>query len=115
MQSGAYYEKKACQFLKMKGYSVIATNYRTRLGEIDIIARDKGCTAFIEVKGRRAHSSVSGFAAVHAAKRAKITYAAKIFSQKSPDAQYRFDVVAVEEGKEYLKFELIKNAFLEGE
>ena len=49
---GKYGERLACEFLKKKGYKIIDNNYRTRVGEIDIIARDRESLVFIEVKTR---------------------------------------------------------------
>jgi len=46
-------EKKASSFLKSKGYKILCMNFRSRLGEIDIIAKDKDSICFIEVKTRR--------------------------------------------------------------
>lgn len=46
-------EDKAVQFLKKKGYRILDRNYRCRFGEIDIIAKDKNCFVFIEVKTRK--------------------------------------------------------------
>ena len=50
---GAKGEEKACKYLKMKGYQIMEKNYRCKLGEIDIIAKDKNKEiVFIEVKTR---------------------------------------------------------------
>ncbi|MGD9279831.1 MAG: YraN family protein, partial [Desulfobacterales bacterium] len=46
-------EALAARRLKKAGYKIIETNYRTRLGEIDIIAKDKDTIVFVEVKSRR--------------------------------------------------------------
>ena len=45
-------EVKAVDFLKKKGFKILKTNYKTALGEIDIIAEDDGVVVFIEVKTR---------------------------------------------------------------
>ena len=45
-------EKLACEALTRKGYAILATRYRTRVGEIDIVARDGETLVFVEVKTR---------------------------------------------------------------
>ncbi len=45
-------EKMAAKYLKRQGYKIIAKNYNTHYGEIDIIATKNNCVAFIEVKTR---------------------------------------------------------------
>lgn len=46
-------EEAAARFLKRKGYRIIERNYRTRFGEIDIVARYDGYLVFVEVKRDR--------------------------------------------------------------
>ena len=45
-------EEKAAEFLKKKGYKILTKNYKTHIGEIDIIAEDSGTVVFVEVKTR---------------------------------------------------------------
>jgi len=52
--SGRFYENKAVEFLKINGYKIIKRNFRSRFGEIDIIARDNDYICFVEVKMRSA-------------------------------------------------------------
>ncbi len=52
MKLGEKGEELAVRFLKKKGYKIIKQNYKTRIGEIDIIARDGNALVFIEVKTR---------------------------------------------------------------
>ena len=49
-EKGKSGEDKACRYLEEKGFSILERNYRGKKGEIDIIARDKNCLVFIEVK-----------------------------------------------------------------
>ena len=51
--TGARGESLAVKALKKKGYKILEKNYRSKLGEIDVIARDGGVLAFVEVKARR--------------------------------------------------------------
>ncbi|MEE8424042.1 MAG: YraN family protein, partial [Thermodesulfobacteriota bacterium] len=51
--TGAMGEELASKFLKKQGYKIVEKNFRTSLGEIDIIALDKGTITFVEVKTRK--------------------------------------------------------------
>ena len=111
MRKTNFYEKKAVEYLRLKGYKIITRNFRNRFGEIDLIARDKDCTAFIEVKARNKNCFFDPKETVDKFKQDKIIMAAKSFFQKNPDASYRFDVLSIIEGSNYRIYELIKNAF----
>ncbi len=50
---GTWGEQCAKDFLRKMGYSIIESNYRSRTGEIDIVAEENGCLVFVEVKTRR--------------------------------------------------------------
>ena len=106
-------EALAEALLKTRGYRILARNYRTRLGEIDLIARDGDTLVFVEVKVRRSMRFGSAKAAVTAAKRRKLSMVAlqylKIASEKAAHA--RFDVVAVERSGDTPRLELVQNAF----
>lgn len=107
-------EELACQHLSRQGYRVIVRNYRTKLGEIDIIAEEKGTLAFIEVKTRCGHSCGHPFEAVTSAKCRQISKAAlQYLAETGREGQTaRFDVVAISIVKEAAPvIELIKDAF----
>lgn len=53
---GAFYEDRAARLLEERGYWILEKNYRCRIGEIDLIARDGRTLVFIEVKYRRTDS-----------------------------------------------------------
>ncbi|MDD3905914.1 MAG: YraN family protein [Candidatus Omnitrophica bacterium] len=53
---GAMGEDAACRFLEKNGYEILERNFRTVFGEIDIIARRRGITVFVEVKTRASSS-----------------------------------------------------------
>jgi len=89
-------EDAATAFLKKKGYSIVRTNYRTPLGEIDIIARDRGVLVFVEVKTRADDSYGHPYEAVDRRKREKMRRVALCFLKglkKEPAA--RFDVLSI--------------------
>ncbi len=101
------------KFLVSKGYKVIGRNYRTRLGEIDIIAREGGVTCFIEVKAR--HSKLFGepCEAVSPRKQRQICRSALCYLEENGlhESQARFDVVSLLYPGGQPEIELIRDAF----
>jgi putative endonuclease len=101
--SGAYGERLAARHLESKGFVILARQYRTRLGEIDLIARDGEWLVFIEVKCRRGTDKGHPLEAVDARKQRRLVRLAEAYlaeprmrsrsAQASP--RIRFDVVAV--------------------
>lgn len=111
-------EDLAEEFLRKNNYKVLSRNFRTKLGEIDIIAKDRSVICFIEVKTRSSEDFGSPQEAVNRRKQRQITKAALVFlkENKLMDVSARFDIVSVIRSKENPKIELIKNAFeLSGE
>lgn len=106
-------EDAAVDFLKANGYKIIARNYRTKLGEIDIVAQDKDTYCFIEVKAR--HSDKFGLPgeAVARFKQRQISKAALLFLKRNRllDKRARFDVVSLVYSQDSPRIDLIKNAF----
>ncbi len=105
-------EELARDFLSRQGYTILERNFRTRSGEIDIIARQGTTLVFIEVKTRSDNRFGSPFEAVTERKRRAITRVALeyLVSHGGPDRLCRFDVVAVYPG-ESPKVEIVRNAF----
>ncbi len=66
-------EELACDELRRRGYSILATRHRTRFGEIDIVCERSGAVAFVEVKARRSTRRGSAAEAVTAWKRRRIS------------------------------------------
>ncbi|MBC5725246.1 YraN family protein [Agathobaculum sp. NSJ-28] len=98
---GAWGERAARAFLEQRGYRTEATNFRTRFGEIDMIARDGKYIVFIEVKTRKNDRFAAAREHVTAAKQARVIAAAEAWLQAHPSGlQPRFDVIEVygEEG-----------------
>ena len=112
-QFGRKSERLAAEYLKLKGYRIIETNYRSPVGEIDIIAREKGTLVFVEVKARRSSRFGSPKGAVTPAKQRKISMAALDYLKRSgqSDARARFDVVAIDTETGRFDIEVVKNAF----
>jgi putative endonuclease len=112
-QVGATGEDMAAAFLKKQGYKVLERNYRTPLGEIDLIGRHRGALVFIEVKTRRSSRFGSPQEAVHPAKQERLRHLAEYYLQQRGlgDVAVRFDVVGIlwQEGKPQI--EVIEGAF----
>jgi putative endonuclease len=106
-------ETLAAKRLKKAGYKIIETNYRTRLGEIDIIAKDKDTIVFVEVKSRRSVKFGNPKQAVTLRKQKKISMVALYYLKTTGQstAKARFDVVTVISNQDRPQVEIIKNAF----
>jgi len=112
-QFGKRSERLAAEFLKRTGYRILETNYRSTLGEIDIIAREKGTIVFVEVKARNTSRFGSPKGAVTPAKQRKISMAALDYLKRSGQTEVsaRFDVVAIDTASGKIDIEVVKNAF----
>lgn len=90
-------EDAACRYLQERGFRIVERNVSSRWGEIDVVARDGDTWVFIEVKGRADENHGSGFEAVTALKRRKITRAAEAYAARRgfSEGAIRFDVVSV--------------------
>lgn len=106
-------EQIALSFLKQKGYKIIKTNYKSQLGELDIIARDKNTLCFIEVKTRTTLEKGLPAESITKNKQHQITKAALSYlkDNKLWDKPARFDVVSVFKDGLQDNVELIQNAF----
>jgi len=99
-EAGSAAEKKAENFLGELGYAIIDRNFRSRQGEIDLIARDGETVVFIEVRSRTSSSWGLPEETVGPAKRRRIIQTARFYAyRKRIDAPMRFDVVAIEDGR----------------
>lgn len=108
-EKGNIGEQLAVRFLKTQGYRILSQNFKTKTGEIDIIAKDKKSIVFIEVKLR---DSLSFGYPSEAVNRTKISHLQKtaltyLAQNKLQDTPYRFEIVSIlKEGKKY-KIEII--------
>ena len=103
-QIGSVYELKASDYLTKKGYQIIERNYRCRIGEIDIIAIERDCLCFIEVKYRKNEKTGDPLEAVD--KRKQQNYL--LTHSKYQSVKCRFDAVGIL-GEE---IRLVRDAFL---
>jgi len=113
MNTGMAGEALAVQILKRNGYKILERNYRSSLGEIDIIALEGGTVAFVEVKARRTDRYGPPKTAVTPEKQRKISMVALGYLKQTGqgDRKARFDVVAIRLIPGRPEVEIIKNAF----
>ena len=106
-------ESLAVWYLKKNGYRIIEQNYRTQLGEIDIVAKEKNTIVFVEVKSRRSVRYGSPKWAVTPRKQRKISTVALQYlkTTRQMNARARFDVVAIISNRDDPQIEIVKNAF----
>ncbi len=99
---GTSYEEIACNYLKSKGYEIKERNYRTYIGEIDIIAKDEASLVFIEVKYRAKNSFGYSAEAVTYQKQKiiyKVANSYLISHKEYLNIPCRFDVIAIDNNK----------------
>ncbi|KKQ57253.1 MAG: hypothetical protein US74_C0006G0037 [Parcubacteria group bacterium GW2011_GWA2_38_13] len=97
---GNYGEKLAKKFLKRQGYKIIDKNYRTKSGEIDIIARDKESLVFVEVKTRSSAEFGDPEMNLHPRKIQNFRAATQIYiSEKNINCGYSLDVISIDLSK----------------
>jgi putative endonuclease len=106
-------EEMAVSFLKGLNYQILERNYRCKLGEVDIIARDNDTLVFIEVRTRSSLAFGLPQESINRRKRHQISKVALefILRKKMKNTPARFDVIAIslEPGKE--KVDHIRDAF----
>jgi len=108
-ETGLSGEKQAIEFLKKQGYLILETNFRTKFGELDIVAIDKDTLVFVEVKTRSNHQFGLPEEAVGYHKLNHLVKAAAYFrsNRKSLPLGERIDVIAIETNSG--RIEQIKN------
>jgi len=113
-QMGKRGESLACRELRRRGYAIVATRFRTRLGELDIVARDGPTLVFVEVKARSSGRYGSPAEAVTWQKQARLCAMAAdyLHRHRLDGVPCRFDVVAVRLDRgQPPRIEVIANAF----
>ena len=110
---GAQFEEVTARYLEKAGYRVLDRNFRTRTGEIDLIAKRKGELVFVEVKARRSRHFGNPKWAITPKKKRKISMVALYYlkTTRQSGIKARFDVVAITSTTDNPDIELIKNAF----
>lgn len=89
-------EQLAEQYLSARGYTVVARNWRTRWGELDLVATHRGQVVFVEVRTRSTESGATAEESVGPDKQRRLLRMAESYLQQhAPNASARIDVVAV--------------------
>ena len=89
-------EDCACRWLKSRGWTMRARNFRTRRSEVDIVARKGSILTFVEVKYASEGSTTQPLEKIDAEKRKRIIHGAMAYLSGSPPAcEIRFDVAVV--------------------
>ncbi len=116
LATGARIEDSACNYLQANNLAIIARNFKCKVGEIDLIARDQEDLVFVEVRYRKNTNFGSAAETVNVYKQRKVIRAAQIFLQVNQWAQQqycRFDVLALSGSIDTPQIEWIKDAFNE--
>lgn len=94
---GARGEKIARRHLEGLGYKVIEANFRSKVGEIDLVAEDGGTLVFVEVRTKSGRAFGSPAESVDARKRSKLAATAQTYlaQHRAENRDWRIDVVAV--------------------
>ncbi len=114
--AGAWGEAQAAAYLQKKRYTLLASGYRSRFGEIDLIARKGKFLVFVEVKLRKSADFARAMEYVDRKKQDRIRTTASIYLAENPtELQPRFDVIEIyaPEGVETRKPEInhLEDAF----
>jgi putative endonuclease len=106
-------EEVACDELSRRGYAILERRYRTRHGEIDIIARHQDCIVFVEVKTRTGEDYGGGAVAVTAWKQRRVAQIAVDYlaRRRLHDRPCRFDVVIVDCSSGQPRIDVLAGAF----
>lgn len=112
-QFGHDSEELAAQLLCRKGYEILARNWRTRDGEIDIVAKDGETLVFVEVKARRSRGFGHPKYAVDYRKQQKLSLTALGYLKMNScmGSKARFDVVTLVSAGGSPEIEIVRNAF----
>lgn len=100
-RAGRSAETLACWYLRLKAYGIMATRYKTPVGEIDIVATKGNCIVFIEVKHRTGNAAARD-QALAAVNTTRIVRAAEWYQSAHPARQgcdFRFDVITLAPGR----------------
>jgi putative endonuclease len=106
-------ENIAVRELERRGYEILARRYRTRHGEIDVVADDAGTVVFVEVKARATDEFGTAAEAVTAHKQRRLASMATDYLARNrlTDRPCRFDVVAIDGVGEAMRITVFQGAF----
>ncbi len=106
-------EEMARRFLEQKGFKILEVNYRTRWGELDLVARDGETLVFVEVKTRTQGRFGSPLDAVTEDKQRRVIRMAQTYllERRVKDRPMRFDVIGIDLAGGTPRIDWIPNAF----
>lgn len=106
-------EDLALAYLKARGLNLIERNYRSRMGEIDLIMQDREALVFVEVRARENTRDIHPFETITPQKQRRILQTAQLYLQthnKSDSIDCRFDVIGVSLHNQHIDW--VKDAFV---
>jgi len=114
MAAGARAERYVARLMKRRGFGILARNFRSRAGEIDLIAKQDELLVIMEVRYRRSEGWGSAKDTVTAKKQAHLIRCAQDYLRLHPElkrARVRFDVAGVSRKGLFLTCDWVENAF----
>jgi putative endonuclease len=112
--AGAAFEERACKELERAGLIVLARNYTTRYGELDLVMRHGDVVVFVEVRHRLRASHGDALASITAAKQARLIQTAQLWLAAHPKHAHRacrFDVISYDGPTESATMNWLQSAF----
>lgn len=112
--AGAAFEQRACAELQRAGLKLLARNYTTRYGELDLVMLDRDTVVFVEVRHRVSNARGDAAASINTSKQAKLIRTAELWlAQHTRYAQHacRFDVMSYDGLADRTTAQWLKNAF----
>lgn len=117
-QVGQKAEETAIDFLRTKGFQLVAQNYHSPVGEIDLVVIQDRLLVFVEVRFRKSGIFGNAASSITPSKQRKIIQTSAIFLQSFPEFEShdcRYDVIAIDRytktSREHLKMSWIEGAF----
>jgi putative endonuclease len=112
--AGAAFEQRACNELERAGLKLLARNYTTRYGELDLVMRDGDMVVFVEVRHRLRAGYGDAAASITAAKQMKLIQTAQLWLSAHPQHAQRacrFDVVSYDGPADQARMNWLRGAF----
>lgn len=109
-ESGNLGEDLAEKYLRQKRFKIIKRNFTTKIGEIDILARDKSDIVVVEVKTKSGSDFGEGYEMVNYFKRRKLLQLAKMLQKDYARATIRIDVISVDLSQDPPEIKHFENA-----
>ena len=118
--TGSYGEDLAAEYLKKHGYKIIERNFKSKLGEIDILAaapapfwRRRETVVLVEVKTKSGQSYGAGWEMVNYYKRQKLLLLAKFLQKDYPKSVIRIDIISIDTAFDPPEIRHFENAVVE--